>query len=114
MLGLCLELYSYSVMMSYNYTNNYAPLSYLEYPILLVQEYFLVYFVFKYKNLLSKKTLIFALVYSLLAIMIYFKCIPVIVFAMLVVCDLIPRLLRSLSNIFYFITAGLYTDRGIQ
>lgn len=85
MLGLCLELYSYTVMMSYNYTNNYAFLSYMEYPILLIQEYFLVYFVFKYKNLLGKKALIFALAYSLLAFMIYLHLIPVMVFAVLVV-----------------------------
>ncbi|KAL5291229.1 PQLC3 family protein [Megaselia abdita] len=83
-LGLCLELYSYTVMMSYNYTNNYAFLSYMEYPILLIQEYFLVYFVFKYNNLLGNKTLIFALGYALLAIMIYLHLIPVMVFAVLV------------------------------
>ncbi|KAI8116989.1 PQ-loop repeat-containing protein 3 [Lucilia cuprina] len=36
--GLCLELFSYTVMMSYNYTNGYEFLSYMEYPILLLQE----------------------------------------------------------------------------
>lgn len=41
--------------MLYNYTNNYAILNYLEYPILLVQEYVLVYFVLLYKDLLDNK-----------------------------------------------------------
>lgn len=98
MLGLCLELYSYTVMMSYNYTNNYAFLSYMEYPILLVQEYFLVYFVFKYKNLLGNKTLIFALGYCLLAVMIYLHLIPVVVFAVLVVGSLVNSYICFLTR----------------
>lgn len=48
-----METCSYTVSMLYNYTNSYAILNYLEYPILLLQEYVLVYFVLKYKGLLE-------------------------------------------------------------
>lgn len=61
--GLLMELCSYTVTMLYNFTNRYAFLSYMEYPILLVQEYALVYVVLKYKNLLSKPAYIWTGVY---------------------------------------------------
>ncbi|XP_076378391.1 uncharacterized protein LOC117222469 isoform X2 [Megalopta genalis] len=41
--GLLLELTSYTVMTSYNYTNGYSVLSYLEYPIILLQEILFYY-----------------------------------------------------------------------
>ncbi|XP_076679951.1 solute carrier family 66 member 3 [Andrena cerasifolii] len=47
-LGLLLELTSYTVMTSYNYTNGYSVLSYLEYPVILLQEYILIFLVLKY------------------------------------------------------------------
>ncbi|XP_055611372.1 solute carrier family 66 member 3 [Uranotaenia lowii] len=61
--GLLLELCSYTVTMLYNFTNKYAFLSYMEYPILLAQEYALIYVVLKYKNLLGKTAYIWAGVY---------------------------------------------------
>uniref|UniRef100_U5EXY8 Solute carrier family 66 member 3 n=1 Tax=Corethrella appendiculata TaxID=1370023 RepID=U5EXY8_9DIPT len=51
--GLLLEVSSYTVTMLYNYTNRYAFLSYMEYPILLLQEYVLILLVLKYKDLLN-------------------------------------------------------------
>lgn len=53
MTGLLMETCSYTVSMLYNYVNSYAILNYLEYPILLVQEYALVYYVLLYKGLLG-------------------------------------------------------------
>lgn len=43
-------------MMLYNYTYSYSLLSYLEYPILLVQEYVLIALVLKYKNMLNQNS----------------------------------------------------------
>lgn len=40
-------------MFSYNYRNGYALLTYLEYPIILIQELILIYFVVYYKELLG-------------------------------------------------------------
>lgn len=62
--GLLMELCSYTVTMLYNFTNGYAFLSYMEYPILLIQEYVLVYVVLKYENLLSKRAFIWSGVYA--------------------------------------------------
>uniref|UniRef100_A0A336M2G6 CSON010806 protein n=1 Tax=Culicoides sonorensis TaxID=179676 RepID=A0A336M2G6_CULSO len=51
--GLLMETCSYTVSMLYNFVNRYAILNYLEYPILLLQEYVLVYYVLLYKGLLE-------------------------------------------------------------
>ncbi|XP_050097717.1 solute carrier family 66 member 3 [Anopheles aquasalis] len=64
--GLLMELASYTVTMLYNFTNGYAFLSYLEYPILLVQEYVLVYFVLKYSSMLGQRAYMWAGVYGVL------------------------------------------------
>lgn len=61
--GLLMELCSYTVTMLYNYTNGYAFLSYMEYPILLLQEYVLIYVVLKYENLLGQKATMWTGVY---------------------------------------------------
>lgn len=50
-------------MMSYNYRNGYALLSYLEYPIILVQEIILIYFVVHYKGVLNAKSFAGAFLY---------------------------------------------------
>ncbi|XP_075161597.1 solute carrier family 66 member 3 [Haematobia irritans] len=83
-LGLCLELFSYTVMMSYNYTNGYDFLSYMEYPILLLQEYALIYFAFKYQNLLGLKTKVIAVLYVIIATLIYLKLFPLVILQFLV------------------------------
>ncbi|XP_058831330.1 solute carrier family 66 member 3 [Topomyia yanbarensis] len=61
--ALLMELCSYTVTMLYNFTNRYALLSYMEYPVLLIQEYVLVYVVLKYKNLLNQTSYIWSAVY---------------------------------------------------
>lgn len=54
--ALLMELSSYSVTALYNYVNNYSLLSYMEYPILILQEYVLVYLVLFYQRLLGTKS----------------------------------------------------------
>ncbi|XP_005176758.1 solute carrier family 66 member 3 [Musca domestica] len=83
-LGLCLELFSYTVMMSYNYTNRYEFLSYMEYPILLLQEYVLIYFAFKYQNLLGLRTKVVAVLYVIVAVLIYLRLFPLVILQFLV------------------------------
>jgi len=82
--GLCLELFSYTVTMSYNYSRSYDFLSYMEYPILLLQEYVLIYYVFKYQNLLGRKTQIAAVFYCAIVTLVYFKLFPIIILTFLV------------------------------
>ncbi|XP_033223892.1 solute carrier family 66 member 3 isoform X3 [Belonocnema kinseyi] len=80
LLGLCLELISfikaflkkyvikvwiisYTLMTSYNFTNGYSLLSYLEYPIILVQEYILILLVLKYLNRVNSQTILISALY---------------------------------------------------
>lgn len=84
--GLALELFSYTVMTSYNYRRNYDYLSYMEYPILLMQEYVLIFVVFKYQNLLGaniRKAA--AAAYATIVLLVYIKIFPMFILIMLVV-----------------------------
>jgi len=83
-LSLYLELASYSVMMMYNFCHEYAFLSYLEYPVLLVQEYVLIYLVLKYKRLLSNEVYTITGVYFLLILAFGYRILPKFLLAILV------------------------------
>ncbi|XP_026476103.1 PQ-loop repeat-containing protein 3-like, partial [Ctenocephalides felis] len=82
--GLMLELSSYTIMFSYNFVNRYALLSYLEYPIILIQQLILIYLVLLYNNLISKNTLIFVVGYLILASVLAFDMLPRTVLGILV------------------------------
>lgn len=74
--SLLLELFGYTVMMLYNYTYSYSLLSYLEYPILLVQEYVLIALVLKYKNMLNQNSLTIIGAYCLLVFLFAVQILP--------------------------------------
>ncbi|XP_012222105.1 solute carrier family 66 member 3 [Linepithema humile] len=82
-LGLLLELTSYTVMTSYNYTNRYSLLSYLEYPIILVQEYILIYLVLKYLNKINMWSFVCAITYFTLSSCLLLEIVPKIVLTFL-------------------------------
>ncbi|XP_077280613.1 solute carrier family 66 member 3 [Temnothorax americanus] len=82
-LGLFLELTSYTVMTSYNYTNGYSLLSYLEYPIILAQEYILIFFVLKYLNRINMWSFLGAIVYFTLSSCLLLGIVPKIVLTLL-------------------------------
>lgn len=84
-LSLYLELFSYTAMMCYNYCNGYSLMSYLEYPVLLVQEYILIFLVLKYKRKLGKDAYIAAAGYFFITALCLTKILPVFLLAMLVV-----------------------------
>ncbi|KOB68315.1 PQ loop repeat-containing protein 3 [Operophtera brumata] len=48
-----LTIMSFTIMTLYNYLNNYGLMSYMEYPIILLQVYVMMYFVLKYKGMLD-------------------------------------------------------------
>lgn len=83
MLGLFLELTSYTVMTGYNYTNGYSLLSYLEYPIILAQEYILIFFVLKYLKKINMWSFLGAIVYFVLSSCLLLEIIPKIVLTLL-------------------------------
>ncbi|XP_072930834.1 solute carrier family 66 member 3 isoform X2 [Epargyreus clarus] len=51
--AMLLEISGFTIMILYNYTNNYNVLTYLEYPIIIAQLYVLIYYVLKYNNLMN-------------------------------------------------------------
>lgn len=85
LLALYLELFSYTTMMSYNYYSRYAILSYLEYPMLLMQEYVLVFLVLKYNGMLNQHTYVIAGAYFCVFSLILSRLLPSFLFTMLVV-----------------------------
>ncbi|GAB0089639.1 Solute carrier family 66 member 3 [Sergentomyia squamirostris] len=74
--GLILEVSSYTVTFSYNFCKGYAYMSYLEYPILLLQEYVLIFLVLKYQNLLNTKSFIYTGIYTFLTVFFLSNILP--------------------------------------
>ncbi|XP_012529341.1 solute carrier family 66 member 3 [Monomorium pharaonis] len=83
MLGLFLELTSYTVMTSYNYTNGYSLLSYLEYPIILAQEYILIFLVLKYLSRINMWSFLGAVIYFAVSSCLLLGIVPKIVLTLL-------------------------------
>ncbi|KAI8431150.1 hypothetical protein MSG28_001195 [Choristoneura fumiferana] len=50
--AMLMEITGFSIVTLYNFTNGYNVMTYLEYPIILVQIYVMFYYVMKYKNML--------------------------------------------------------------
>jgi len=72
-------------MTSYNYMNGYSLLSYLEYPIILVQEYILIFLVLKYLNKLNMCFLLYTIVYFTLSSCLLLEIVPKVVLTFLAV-----------------------------
>lgn len=78
-------------MTSYNYTNGYSVLSYLEYPIILVQEYILIFLVLKYLNKVNVWSLLCTIVYFTLSSCLLLEIVPKIVLTFLAVSKIYFR-----------------------
>ncbi|CAH0703230.1 unnamed protein product [Spodoptera exigua] len=50
--AMLMEIFGFSIMTLYNFTNNYGIMTYLEYPIILLQVYVMFYYVLKFKKML--------------------------------------------------------------
>lgn len=92
-------------MTSYNYTNGYSVLSYMEYPIILVQEYILIFLVLKYLNKINKWSLVYTIIYFVIGSCLLFEILPKIVLTFLAVSinTLIstnPFCKKALKNVF--------------
>lgn len=83
--SLYLELFSYTVMMLYNYCYGYSLLSYMEYPVLLVQEYILIFLVLKYKRLLVQNTYAAVAGYFAVVLLFAYQILPTFLLTVLVV-----------------------------
>lgn len=72
-------------MALYNYTYQYSLLSYLEYPILLVQEYILVALVFKYKKMFNQNSVASVGAYWAIVLLFAYQICPRFILSMAVV-----------------------------
>ncbi|XP_058790669.1 solute carrier family 66 member 3 [Phymastichus coffea] len=81
--GLILELISYSISTSYNFVNGYSLLTYLEYPIIIIQEYILIFLVLKYQNLINTRTSLVVLIYFIVCAGFVTETIPKIILTLL-------------------------------
>ncbi|KAF0766137.1 PQ-loop repeat-containing protein 3 [Aphis craccivora] len=61
--SLLLDLINLSTTTCYNYTNNYSLMAYMEYPIILFQQYLLIGIVLYYNNRLNLKVFILSVLY---------------------------------------------------
>lgn len=72
-------------MTSYNFTNGYSVLSYLEYPIILFQEYILIFLVLKYLNKINIFSILVSILYIAISISLAMQLIPKFVLTILAV-----------------------------
>lgn len=77
--------FSYTTTACYNYVNRYALLSYMEYPIIIVQEFMLIFLVLKYKSLFNTKTYGLCVLYFTFAFGFLSHIIPASVLTFLIV-----------------------------
>lgn len=88
----------------------------MEYPILLLQEFVLIFYTFKYKNLLNTQTYSAAALYATITASIYYRIFPLILLATLVV----SKIAKTISTIIDIdiricsILAILYTNWSDQ
>lgn len=100
-------------MMMYNYCYEYSLLSYLEYPILLVQQYIMIALVLKYKRMYNQNTYICVGAYFATVLLFGYHLLPSFLLAMLVVgASECCHSLRSSYSI--PISASLHSDKRFQ
>lgn len=64
--SLTIEIVSYTVSMLYNFTNGYRLMNYLEYVVLIVQDYMLVAIVLYYRKSITRKAIGITTVYFII------------------------------------------------
>ncbi|XP_050360815.1 solute carrier family 66 member 3 isoform X1 [Nymphalis io] len=62
MQAMLMEITGFTIVTLYNYTNQYSVMTYLEYPIILLQVYVMLYYVLKFKGYLSTPIVPFVIV----------------------------------------------------
>lgn len=82
--GLYLETLSYTVMMAYNYCSGYSLLSYMEYPVLLLQNYVLLALLLMYKRQLMNRNAAMAAAVYVGVTLLVMRFMPAAVLAMFV------------------------------
>lgn len=114
LVSLLLELCSYTTTMSYNFCKGYSYLSYMEYPILLIQEYVLIFVVLKYNNLLGSRTLMYACLYFTMATLFLTQIIPSSVLTFMVVRTILCAYCMDFIVKYNFMFFSHYAHQSVQ
>lgn len=108
-------------MTGYNYTNGYSLLSYLEYPIILIQEYILIFFVLKYLKRINMWSFLGAIVYFVLSSCLLLEIAPKVVLTLLAVGIISSIAINSSVIVLRYhlfdtlgFSANVYTDLSFQ
>lgn len=80
-----MEVLRYAIMWMYNFCFGYSLLSYLEYPLLLVQQTILFYFVLKFNQLISIEIVLFGLLLAITILLFLIEVLPRVILAFLIV-----------------------------
>lgn len=83
---------SYSVSMLYNFTNGYRLMNYLEYVVLIVQDYMLVAIVLYYRKSITQKAIGITVIYFIVVTLFGASILPKSLLTLLIVS--IAKLLR--------------------
>ncbi|XP_045509816.1 solute carrier family 66 member 3 [Colias croceus] len=77
--AIIMEIIGYTIMTMYNIKNDYSVMTYLEYPVLLVQMYFMLFVVLRAKGYLILITIpaTVTMIYGLIVLLFMFEVIPV-------------------------------------
>lgn len=99
-------------MMTYNYCSGYSLISYMEYPVLLVQNYVLIVLVLHYKRQLKQHVFLTAGAYFVIT-MLVMRLIPAALLAPFVVLFVFSHELNdSFKCVYlYWFAAALHPDR---
>lgn len=80
-----LEVLRYAIMWMYNVCFGYSLISYMEYPLLLVQQTILFYFVLKFNQLISVEIALFSLLLVITMLLFMTEMLPRVILAFLIV-----------------------------
>lgn len=84
--SLCLETVCYTVIMAYNFCSGYSLLTYLEYPLVLLEMYVFLLLVLYYENRLHETTYMLLSVYFVTTLLVM-RVAPVRLLAPLLVIE---------------------------
>lgn len=90
MTALCLQTVGYTTIILYSYCNEYSLLSYMEYVVLLILEYFLIGLVVMYNRMWTLKTFLAVVAYLAVVVLFAYQFLPKSTLSLLVASSYHP------------------------
>lgn len=99
--AVTLEIFRFAVLLCYNYCNGSQLLSYLEYPVLLLQQSTLVYFVLKFNNLLCTEIVLMSILVFITIALFMAEVLPKLLLTYLIVSVTLPQRDQNIQISFF-------------